>query len=133
MLTISYEYSSSCLALIRVDLRYQHTLNRTCVQRIDKCARNANSQYKYAGVSVLDGLIFVEKGLGVYVQRMLKIGRIYTLVEILSKIFVKETKEYWGPYLRSWFDKTIWCQLIFIKIYYLITACTTYTFTFGKC
>ena len=57
----------------------------------------------------------------------------YTLAEILSKIFVKKTKENRGPYLRSWFDKlTICCQLNFIKIYNAITACTTYTVTFGK-
>ena len=41
---------------------------------------------------LLDGLIFVEKGLGVHVQRMLKISRVYKLAEILSKIFVKEIK-----------------------------------------
>ena len=63
---------------------------------------------------LLDGLIFVEKGLGVHVQRMLKMSRFYTLAEILSKIFVKKQKKNWGPYLRSWFDKlTIWCQLNF--------------------
>ena len=38
---------------------------------------------------LIDGLIFVEKGLGVYVQRMLKMSRVYTLAEILSKLFVK--------------------------------------------
>ena len=38
---------------------------------------------------LLDGLFFVEKGLGVHVQRMLKMSRVYTLAEILSKIFVK--------------------------------------------
>ena len=38
---------------------------------------------------LLDGLFFVEKGLGVYVQRMLKMSRVYTLTEILSKILVK--------------------------------------------
>ena len=37
-----------------------------------------------------DGLIFVEKGLGMHVQRMFKMSRVYTLVEILSKIFVKK-------------------------------------------
>ena len=36
-----------------------------------------------------DGLIFVEKGLGVHAQRMFIIGSVYTLAEILSKIFVK--------------------------------------------
>ena len=36
-----------------------------------------------------DGCNFVEKGLGVHVQRMLKMSRVYTLAEILSKIFIK--------------------------------------------
>ena len=38
---------------------------------------------------LLDGLIFVEKGLGVHLQRMLKMSRVYTLAEILNKLFVK--------------------------------------------
>ena len=38
---------------------------------------------------LLDGLMFVENGLGVLMQRMLKMCRIYTLAEILSQIFVK--------------------------------------------
>ena len=42
---------------------------------------------------LLDGLIFVEKGLGVHVQRIIKMGRVCTLAEILSKIFVKKPKE----------------------------------------
>ena len=71
-----------------------------------------------------------------HMQRMLKMSRGYTLAEILSKIFVKKTtKENWVPYLRSWFDKLkIWCQLIFLSkyVYFAITACMTYTFTFGK-
>ena len=41
---------------------------------------------------LLDGIIFVEKGLGVHVLCMLKISRVYTLAEILSKIFVKKGK-----------------------------------------
>ena len=40
-----------------------------------------------------DGLIFVEKGLGVHVQRMLKISRVYTLAEILSKMFVEKRRK----------------------------------------
>ena len=47
---------------------------------------------------LLGGLIFVEKGLGVHVQRMFKMSRVYTLAKILSKIIVKKTKENWGPY-----------------------------------
>ena len=39
---------------------------------------------------LLDCLIFVEKGLGVHVQRMLEMSRVYKLAEILSKIFVKQ-------------------------------------------
>ena len=42
---------------------------------------------------LLDGLIFVEKGLGVYVQRMLKMSKAYTLAEILRKIFVKNERK----------------------------------------
>ena len=82
-----------------------------------------NSFLKARIQQLLDGLIFVEKGLGVHVQRMLKMSRAYTLAAFLSQIFVK-TKENWGPYLRSWFDKlTIWYQLNFIKLHCAITAC----------
>ena len=57
----------------------------------------------------LDGLFCVENRLGVHVQRMLKISIIYTLAEILSKIFVKKRR-----IIESWFDKqTIWYHLIF--------------------
>ena len=42
---------------------------------------------------LLDGLILVKKGLGVHVQRMLKMIRVYTLAEILSKIFVKKRRK----------------------------------------
>ena len=45
---------------------------------------------------LLDGLIFVKKGLGVHVQRMLKMSRFYTLAEILSKIIVKKWRKIWG-------------------------------------
>ena len=38
---------------------------------------------------LLDDLNFVENGLSVHVQQMLKMSRAYTLAEILSKIFVK--------------------------------------------
>ena len=40
-----------------------------------------------------------------HVQRMLKMSRVYTLAEILSKLFVKKTKKNWGTYIPSWFDK----------------------------
>ena len=39
---------------------------------------------------LLDGLIFVEKGLSVHMQHMLKMSRFYTLAEILSKIFAQK-------------------------------------------
>ena len=54
---------------------------------------------------LLHGLISVEKLLGVYVQRMLKMSRVYILAEVVSKIFVKKTNGNWGPFLRSMFDK----------------------------
>ena len=62
-----------------------------------------------------DSLFFVENGPGVHVHRMFKMSRVYTLAEILSKVFVKKkTMENWGPYLRSWFHKlTLWRQLNF--------------------
>ena len=37
-------------------------------------------------------VIFVEKGPGVHVQRMLKMSKVYTLAEVLSKIFVKKNE-----------------------------------------
>ena len=42
---------------------------------------------------LLHGLFFVEKGLGVQVHRMLKISRVYTLAEILRKLFVKKRRK----------------------------------------
>ena len=49
---------------------------------------------------LLDGLIFVEKGLGVYVQRMLKMCRgLYTGGNFKQNIW-KKAKENWGPYLH---------------------------------
>ena len=46
---------------------------------------------------LLDGFIFVERGLGVHVQPTLKMSRVYALAEFLSKIFVKENEGNWGP------------------------------------
>ena len=64
---------------------------------------------------LLDGLIFVDKGLGVHVQRMLKMSRGLYTGGILKQNTWKKAKENWGPYLRSLFDKLrIWCQLIFL-------------------
>ena len=56
-----------------------------------------------------DGLNFVEKGLGVHVQHMLKMSRVYTLAEIFGKIFVKKR----GKNGDLIYESTIWCQLIF--------------------
>ena len=42
---------------------------------------------------LLDGLFFVEKRLGVHVQHLLKMSRVYTLVQILSKLFVKKIRK----------------------------------------
>ena len=42
---------------------------------------------------LLNGLIFVEKGLGVHVQRMLKSSRVYTLAKILNKLFAKKRRK----------------------------------------
>ena len=42
---------------------------------------------------LLDGLIFIEKGLQVHMQHMLKMIKVYTLAEILSKIFVKKRRK----------------------------------------
>ena len=42
---------------------------------------------------LLDGLVFVKKGLGVHVQRMRKMSRVYTLAVLLSKIFVKKRRK----------------------------------------
>ena len=58
--------------------------------------------------------IFIEKGLCVHVQRMLKMSRgLYTGGNFKQNTW-KKAKENWGPYLRSLFEKlTIWCQLSF--------------------
>ena len=42
---------------------------------------------------LLDGLIFVEKGLDVHVQRMLKWVGVYILAEFLSKILGKKRRK----------------------------------------
>ena len=42
---------------------------------------------------LLDGLIFVKKGFGVHVQRMLKMSSVHTPAEILSKIFVRKRQK----------------------------------------
>ena len=50
---------------------------------------------------LLDGLLFVEKGLGVHVQHMLKVSRgLYTGGNFKQNTW-KKAKENWGPYLWS--------------------------------
>ena len=50
---------------------------------------------------LFDGLIFVEKGLGVHAQHMLKMSRgLYTGGNFKQNTWNK-AKENWGPYLRS--------------------------------
>ena len=49
---------------------------------------------------LLDGLIFVEKGLGVHVQRMLKMSRGLLRAEILSKILGKKRRKI-GNHIRD--------------------------------
>ena len=50
---------------------------------------------------LLDALIFVKKGLGVHVQRMLKMGRgLYTGGNFKQNTW-KKAKENLGPYMRS--------------------------------
>ena len=69
-----------------------------------------------------------------HVQRMLKMSKVYTLAEILSKIFVKKRRIIEKLiYDHGLTNLRLGANLSFIKIYYAITACTTYTFTFGKC
>ena len=49
---------------------------------------------------LLDGLIFVEKGLGVHVQRMVKMSRgLYTGRNFKQN--KEKAKENWGHYLQS--------------------------------
>ena len=46
----------------------------------------SNNTFLETGIQrLLDGLFFVEKGFGLQMQRMLKMSRVYTLAEILSK------------------------------------------------
>ena len=68
-----------------------------------------------------------------HVQCMLKISRVYTLAEILSKIFVIKRRKIGDLIYDHGLTKRVGANLIFIRIYYAITACRTYTFTFGKC
>ena len=58
-------------------------------QCVDKMLPN-NNFLEIEIQRLLDGLIFVQKGLCMHVQRMVKMSWVYTLVEILSKILVKK-------------------------------------------
>ena len=77
---------------------------------------------------VLDGLIFVGKGLGMQMQCMLKISKVYTLAEILNKIFVKNEGTLFTIMVLT--NERFGANLTFIKINNAITACMTYTFLF---
>ena len=61
-------------------------------QCVDKMLSN-NTFFETRIQWLLDGLFFVEEGLGVNVQRMLKMSRFYTVAEILSNIFVKKRRK----------------------------------------
>ena len=68
---------------------------------------------------LLDALFFVVKGLGVHVQRMLKMNRVYTLAEILSKIFVKKRMKIGDLFCdHGLTNQRFGANLFFIKIYY---------------
>ena len=67
----------------------------TIMNHVNKCCLETRIQ------RLLDGLIFVEKGLGVHVQRMLKMSMgLYTGGNFKQNA-CKKAKENWGPYLRS--------------------------------
>ena len=50
---------------------------------------------------LLDGLICIEKRLGVHVQRMLKMSRVLYTSGNFKQNTWKKAKAHWGPYLRS--------------------------------
>ena len=50
---------------------------------------------------LLDGLFFVENGLGVHVQRMLKMSRDLYTGGNFKQNTRKKAKENWGPHIRS--------------------------------
>ena len=81
-----------------------------------------------------DGLIFVKKGLGVHVQRLLKMSRgLYTGENFKENTWKKRRKIEDLICDHDLTNKRFGANLFFIKIYYVITACTNTTFTFGKC
>ena len=61
-----------------------------------------------------------------HMQRMLKTSRVYTLAEILSKIYVKQRRKIGDlMYYHGLTNKRFGANLIFIKTYYAIIACTS--------
>ena len=69
-------------------------------QCVDKMLSN-NTFLETIIQRLLDGLIFVKKGLGVHAQRMLKMSRgLYTGGNFKQNT-LKKAKGNWGPYLRS--------------------------------
>ena len=80
---------------------------------------------------LLNGLIFAENLLGVHVQRMLKMSRVYTLAEILSKIFVKNEEKY-----GTLFTTMVWQINDLVPTYFLlkyIMRSMLARISFGKC
>ena len=75
-----------------------------------------------------------KKELGVPMQRMLKMRRgLYTGGNFKQNAWKKRRKI--GDLVcdHDLTNKRFGANLFFIKTYYAITACTTITFTFGKC
>ena len=68
-----------------------------------------------------------------HVQRMLKSVGVYKVVGILRKMYGKNRREN-GDFIydHNLTMKRFGSNLFFIKIYYVITACTTYVFTSEK-
>ena len=102
-----------------------------------QCVDKMLSNYTFVETRIqglLDGLIFVKKGLSVHVQHMLKMSRgLYTGGNFKQNTWKKRGKI--GD-LVSDHDLTnlrFGANYFFIKIYYAIFACTTTTFTFRKC
>ena len=64
---------------------------------------------------------YVEKGLGEHVQPLLTVSRVYTLAEILSKIFVKKRREIGDLiYDHGLTNYRLGAYLFSIKVYYAI-------------
>ena len=74
---------------------------------------------------LFDGLIFVEKGFGVHVQHMYELSRVYTLTEIISKMFGKDRRKIGDLiYNHDLTNKEFGANSFFYQnIYFAITAC----------